>query len=438
MKQIRLLEDPVQKVFLNYLIPSVSATLVTSIYILADTMMIGRGIGPAGIAALNILLPLYTTYFGFGMMCGIGGSVLFGFSRGKGNNRSAQGYFTMALFLAALFAVCSVVLSSVFFEPLLKFLGCTPGMREHAVPYGRILTTVSPAFIMSSFLQAFVRNDGAPKLAMAGVISGGVTNVVLDYIYIYIMGWGMGGAALATATGTTLTVLILSSHFFSKNNHLKLIREFSLKKAGEVLGNGMASFILEISGGFVMLLFNRQLLAYVGDIGVVVYGIISNVALVVSSISNGISQAVQPLLSANYGAGKTDRVRRGRKLGIGTALVVGLLFTASGYLIPVPIAGLFLEPTEEIMAMAVPAIRLYFLSFVFSEWNIMCGTYFQAIVKPKLSLTVTLMRGVILNSLLVFLLPAVFGVNGIWLVVPVSEAVTAVVVMWFMKKEDAK
>lgn len=438
MKQIRLLEDPVQKVFLNYLIPSVSATLVTSIYILADTMMIGRGIGAAGIAALNILLPLYTTYFGFGMMCGIGGSVLFCFSRGKGNDRSAQGYFTMALFLAALFAVCSVVLSSVFFEPLLKFLGCTPGMREHAVPYGRILTVVSPAFIMSSFLQAFVRNDGAPKLAMAGVISGGVTNVVLDYIYIYIMGWGMGGAALATATGTTLTVLILSSHFFSKNNHLKPVREFSLKKAGEVLGNGMASFILEISGGFVMLLFNRQLLAYVGDIGVVVYGIISNVALVVSSISNGISQAVQPLLSANYGAGKTDRVRRGRTLGISTALAIGLLFTASGYLIPVPIAGLFLEPTEEIMSMAVPAIRLYFLSFVFSEWNIMCGTYFQAIVKPKLSLTVTLMRGVVLNSLLVFLLPAVFGVNGIWLVVTVSEAVTAVVVMWFIKKEDAK
>ena len=208
MKQNRLLEDPVRSVFLSYLVPSVSATLVTSIYILADTMMIGRGIGSVGIAALNILLPLYSTFFGFGMMCGIGGSVLFGFSRGKGNEREARGYFTTGLLMALVFAVLTLTLCNVFFDPLLRLLGVTPAMREHAVAYGRVLVTASPMCVMSSFLQAFVRNDGAPKLAMAGVISGGVTNVILDYVFIFIMKWGMGGAMLATATGTTLTVLI--------------------------------------------------------------------------------------------------------------------------------------------------------------------------------------------------------------------------------------
>lgn len=315
MKQNRLLEDPVRSVFLSYLVPSVSATLVTSIYILADTMMIGRGIGSVGIAALNILLPLYSTFFGFGMMCGIGGSVLFGFSRGKGNEREARGYFTTGLLMALVFAALSLTLCNVFFDPLLKLLGVTPAMHDHAVAYGRVLVTVSPMCIMSSFLQAFVRNDGAPKLAMAGVISGGVTNVILDYVFIFIMKWGMGGAMLATATGTTLTVLILSSHFLSKENHLKPIWNVSLKKVLEIFGNGLASFILEVSNGFVTLLFNRQLLAYVGDLGVVVYGIISNTALVVISISNGMAQAVQPLLSANYGAGKKDRVRPGTGAG---------------------------------------------------------------------------------------------------------------------------
>ena len=295
MKQNRLLEDPVRSVFLSYLVPSVSATLVTSIYILADTMMIGRGIGSVGIAALNILLPLYSTFFGFGMMCGIGGSVLFGFSRGKGNEREARGYFTTGLLMALVFAVLTLTLCNVFFDPLLRLLGVTPAMREHAVAYGRVLVTASPMCVMSSFLQAFVRNDGAPKLAMAGVISGGVTNVILDYVFIFIMKWGMGGAMLATATGTTLTVLILSSHFFSKENHLKPLWNVSFKKVLEILGNGLASFILEVSNGFVTFLFNRQLLAYVGDLGVVVYGIISNTALVVTSISNGMAQAVQPL-----------------------------------------------------------------------------------------------------------------------------------------------
>ena len=397
MKQNRLLEDPVRSVFLSYLVPSVSATLVTSIYILADTMMIGRGIGSVGIAALNILLPLYSTFFGFGMMCGIGGSVLFGFSRGKGNEREARGYFTTGLLMALVFAALSLTLCNVFFDPLLKLLGVTPAMHDHAVAYGRVLVTVSPMCIMSSFLQAFVRNDGAPKLAMAGVISGGVTNVILDYVFIFIMKWGMGGAMLATATGTTLTVLILSSHFLSKENHLKPIWNVSLKKVLEIFGNGLASFFLEVS--------------------------------------NGMAQAVQPLLSANYGAGKKDRVRQGLGLGIRVSLAAGLIFTALGFFFPTQLAYLFLEPTEEILSMAVTAIRLYFLAFLVSEWNIMCSTYFQSVVQPKRSLAITLLRGVVLNTVLVLVLPAILGVNGIWLVVTVSEFITAAVAFFFIRRE---
>ena len=435
MKQIDLLHDPVRKVFINYLIPSVSATMVTSIYILADTMMIGRGVGANGLAALNILLPMYSTFYGFGMMCGIGGSVLFGFSRGKGEEKEARGYFTTALLLAAILAVLSVVLCNVFFEPLLNFLGCTPAMREYAVPYGRILMLASPLYIFSCFLQAFVRNDGAPRLAMAGVVAGGITNVILDYIFIYMFRWGMAGAVLATVVGTLLTIVILGSHFLKAENHLKLGGGVTPKKFRDVLINGMPSFIMELSSGVIMLLFNLQLLKYVGDIGVVVYGIISNVALVVTSLSNGIAQAAQPMISANYGAGKAERVREGRNLSLAVAMAAGVLFTSSGFLIPVPIAELFLVPTEQIIAMAVPAIKLYFVSFVISEWNIICGTYFQAIVKPKLSLMITVMRGVVLNSILVFVLPAMFGVSGIWVVVTVSEAMTAITVLYFMRKE---
>ena len=435
MKQINMLESPVRQVFSSYLVPSISATLVTSIYILADTMMIGRGVGGSGIAAMNILLPLYNTYFGIGMMCGVGGSVLFGFSRGRGDEKRARSYFTTALCMVLALASAFLVLGRIFFTPIINFMGNTPLLNEYTVPYGTVLTTAAPMFALSTFLQAFVRNDGAPKLAMAGVISGGVTNVILDYIYIFIMKWGMGGAALATATGTTLTVLILSSHFFSKNNHLKLEFDNGWKHVPEIFGNGLASLILEVSNGFVMLLFNRQLLTYVGEIGITVYGIITNTALVASSVSNGIAQAVQPLLSANFGAGNTARVGEARKMGIRTGFIVGLIFTAVGMLFPVQLSCLFLEPTPEILAMAVPAIRLYFLGFLVSEWNIISGTYFQATVRPRSSLTLTLLRGVILNSVFVFLLPALFGVDGIWLAVTVSEFITAFAAFCFMKKE---
>ena len=184
-----------------------------------------------------------------------------------------------------------------------------------------------------------------------------------------------------------------------------------------------------------MLLFNRQLLAYVGEMGITVYGIITNTALVASSISNGIAQAVQPLLSANFGAGNLKRVGEARKLGVRTGFAAGFLFTAIGMLIPVQLSYLFLDPTPEILTMAVPAIRLYFLGFLVSEWNIISGMYFQSTVRPRFSLTITLLRGVILNSVFVFLLPALFGVDGIWLTVTVSEFITAGVAFVLMKRE---
>ena len=315
MRQTDMLKAPIRSVFFSYLAPSVSATLVTSIYILADTMMIGRGVGASGIAALNLLLPLYSAYYGFGMMCGVGGSVLFGFSRGKGDEEAAKGYFTTALLLAVLLAAASIGLCAAFFDPLLILLGDTPSLNPYSVPYGRVLVAGSPVFVFSSFLQAFVRNDGAPKLAMAGVISGGVTNVILDYVFIFPLGQGMAGAALATVMGTCLTVLILCTHFFSKENHLKLAGGFSLKRAFAVASNGLASFILEMSGGFVTFIFNRQLLAYVGETGVVVYSIISNAALVVKSISNGIAQAAQPLNLHQLRGGRAWPGRRGQEPG---------------------------------------------------------------------------------------------------------------------------
>ena len=435
MKQIHILEDPVRKVFFSYLIPSVSATFVTSIYILADTVMIGHGIGAVGIASLNILLPLYNTFFGVGMMCGVGGSVLFGVRKGQGNLREAREYFTMGLLMMLFISILASLAGNLFFRPLLSFLGMTSSMEAHTVPYARILVTAAPMFALSSFLQVFVRNDDAPKLSMTGVIAGGVTNVILDYVYIFIMKWGMAGAVLATVTGTTLTVLILCTHFFSKENNLKLVKNISFRKMGEILGNGMSSFILEVSNGIVTLLFNRQLLFYIGDIGVVVYGIISNTACVVISVSNGIAQTVQPILSANFGAGKRGRVLEARRLGLIAALSAGVVFAGSGYLFPVQLSHLFLEPTEEILRMAVPAIHLYFASFLIGEWNILYGTYFQSVVRPGLSLLITLLRGVILNSILVFLLPALFGVDGIWITVTVSEFITALVTTYLIRRE---
>lgn len=434
MKNVNLLEDPVKKLFVRYLMPSISATLVTSIYILADTLMIGRGVGAIGIAALNLLLPLFSLFFGTGMLFGVGGGVLLSISKGRGKEEEEGKYFTAALGLAALFAVLYFAAGHLLFDPVTRFLGRNETMDSYVSEYGRILVTGAPVFLFSAFFQAMVRNDRAPKLAMAAVITGGVSNVILDYIFIFPFHMGMKGAAAASVIGTLITLSILLSHLFTKENSLKIVRGTELEKAGEIVVNGLASFLLEMCSGIATFLFNRQLLTYMGDLGVVVYGIISNSALIATSINNGISQAMQPLLATNYGAGKEKRLNETRRMGELAACVSGILFAGTGLLFPELVTEAFVSPSQEILAMSVPAVRIYFLSFLVMGFNILYSTWFQSVMKPGRSLFICILRGLALNSLLVFLLPAAFGVQGIWAVMPVTEVVTLGVCVFLLRR----
>ncbi|MFR1831701.1 MAG: MATE family efflux transporter [Lachnospiraceae bacterium] len=431
----QFLKEQPSKLFLSYLIPSICATLVTSIYILADTMMIGKGVGAVGIAALNLLLPVFSVYVGTGILFGVGGSVLFSVSKGRGEEKKAREYFTAAVLLAALMSLVYMWVFTAFFDPITLFLGRNEGTDTYVREYGKYLKLTPAIFLFSSFLQAFVRNDGAPKLAMAAVITGGVTNVFLDYYFIFSRNWGIGGAAFATVLGYGLTTAILCVHFFSKKNTLKLVRTEGLAhKCLDVVRHGFSSFLLEESNGVIMLLFNRQLLSYVGDLGVVVYGIVSNSALVVTSINNGISQASQPILAVNYGAGEKKRVALAMKYGVITAILFGMCFTAVGLLFPAQITSLFVDPTPEIMEMAVKAVRIYFLSFLPLGVNMLCSTYLQCVMRPADAMAICFLRGFLLSSVLVLVLPVLFGVDGIWAVMAVTEMITLAVAIFFWKK----
>lgn len=433
-----LLNDRVDRLFYKYLIPSISATLVTSIYILADTVMIGRGVGSLGIAALNLLLPLFSLFFAVGMMFGVGGSVLFSVAKGRGDEKSAREHFTAALAGTLAAAVFFEVFCNLFFDQVTALLGRNEAMDGLVREYGRILVAGSPVFMLSSFFQAFVRNDKAPKRAMTAVISGGVLNVFLDYLFIFPLGMGMAGGAIATVIGSGVTVAILFTHFLSPSNSLRLTPRFRWKQTLEALQNGLASFVVDLSSGVVIFLFNRQLLAYVGDLGVVVYGIISNSALIVNSICNGICQAAQPLMAVNFGAGKKARVEETRKLAVFAALAAGILFTVLGFLNPGLLVEIFVEPTPEIYRMAIPAVRLYFSGFVATGVNLLLATYFQSVLKPGRALGLSLARGMVLNALLVFSLPLIMGVTGIWATMPVTEAATLAVGYCLMRKGKSR
>ncbi|MBQ2922018.1 MAG: MATE family efflux transporter [Tyzzerella sp.] len=439
MQTNNLLTESVSKIFFRYLIPAILANMVTSIYILADTIIIGKGIDTLAMAALNIILPLFNIFFGVGLLFGVGGSVLMSIARGRGDEQLGKCYFTLSIILNAITCLILTVLLWIFMEPVVLFLGATEATLPYIRDYAPYVILGLSAFAFSSLLQTFVRNDGAPRLAMIAVVSGGVLNVILDLIFVFPLQMKMAGAAISSVIGSLCTICILLLHFLSKTNGLNFsLKRFSLSCIGRIFQNGFTSFLVDITSGIVMFVFNIKILEYAGDNGVSMYGVICNTAIIVVCLCNGINQAAQPILSTNYGAGFTKRIGQIRSLGIKTALIICALPTILGLIMPNMFTYIFLNPNEEILAMSPSAIRIYFIGFLAMGINMFVVGYFQSTAKPKLSLLVCLARGCVLSIIFVTILAPTFGINGIWASVPLAEFVTLFISIYFLARKSVR
>lgn len=416
---------PVRQLFYQYLIPAICATMVTSVYVLADTIIIGKGIGIEAMAALNIVLPLFNIFFGTGLLFGVGGSVLMSIARGRGEMQAGHRYFTVAVLLNVTACVLYTAIFLLYIEKIARFLGATDQTLPYVMDYAPYIVGGIGFFSFSTFLQTFVRNDGAPKLAMAGVVFGGILNVILDLVFVFPLKMGMAGAAIASVLGSVSTCTILIFHFLSSKNGLKFtLQGISPILAVRIFKNGFTSFLLEVSAGFVMFIFNLQLLKYAGDIGVSMYGVITNSAIVVTCLCNGINQAAQPIISGNYGAGLQERIQIVKKLGLRTAFAVCALPALLGLFVPDLFTYIFLNPNAGILSLSKAAVRIYFSGFLITGINMFIIGYFQSILRPQLSMVLCLMRGCVLSILFAYVLPPFFGIIGIWVSVPLAELCT--------------
>lgn len=430
-----LTTESVSKLFFRYLLPAIMGTMVTSIYVLADTIIIGKGIGIDAMAALNIVLPLFNIFFGNGLLFGVGGSVLMSIARGRGDKKAGECYFTVSAILNLITCILYTILLWIFMEPIAKFLGATDVTMPYVLEYAPYVIAGLSVFAFSTFLQTFVRNDGAPKLAMTAVVTGGVLNVFLDLLFVFPLQMGMAGASIASVIGSGITVSILLLHFRSKSNGLCFSLEvFSFSFVKNIFANGFTSFFVEITSGIVMFVFNIEILKAVGDVGVSMYGVICNTAIIVTCLCNGINQAAQPIVSTNHGAGLYDRIASVRSLGLKTALIICSVPAIIGLIVPNVFTYIFLNPNEEILALSPTAIRTYFIGFFVMGVNMFIVGYLQSIVKPLLSLILCLLRGCVLSILFVTILAPFFGIVGIWASVPLSEFVTLFIALYFLKK----
>ena len=279
-------------------------------------------------------------------------------------------------------------------------------------------------------MSAFLRNDGAPGLATRAVIFGGIFNVFGDYFFVFIMDFGIFGAGLATVLGSIFSLIIMCTHFFNTRNTLHFVKPNKLMgKLRSIIVTGFSTFFIDVAMGILTILFNRQILKYLGTDALSVYGIIINISTFVQCCAYSIGQASQPIISTNFGAGKGERIREVLKYALGTAFAFGLIWSGVSLAVPNLFVHIFMTPTDSILKIAPTIIRSYGISFILLPFNIFSTYYFQALMKPTTSFIVSVGRGAVISGILITVLPAIAPAESIWFAMPVTELIVAIFVV---------
>ena len=434
-ENVDLLEGDIKRIFFKYLIPSIGGMLGVSLYVLGDTMIIGRGLGSQGLAALNVSIPLINVFNGFGLLFGIGGATALSISRGRKEYGDVDNIFSKSMIMAFTIGIILTLVRIFFLDELVHLLGASSATFQMSKDYLGVLMSFSVMFLLNSALTVFVRNDGSPRLAMIGMLSGSIINVILDYVFIIKLKWGMAGGAFATGLSPIIGLIILSYHFIDKRNkfNFKFSKpDFNILK--RIVANGSSSFVVELSAGIVIFAFNISLSRIAGDIGISAYSIIANLSLILSAIFMGIGQGIQPIVSFNFGADRLDRVYEATKLGIYTSLALGISFYALGLLFPEFLVSVFLNAEPELLNITVRGIKIYFSGFILMGINITLSSFIQSKEYAKTSLIISLSRGFVFIIIMLFFLPQLIGIEGIWLTLPLAELMTTVISLFRVTK----
>ena len=254
------------------------------------------------------------------------------------------------------------------------------------------------------------------------MLSGGIFNVFGDYFFGFTCDMGICGAGLATAIGAGISFLVMLTHFFRRKNTLRLVKPEKLpRKLREITVTGFSIFFIEVAMGILTVLFNRQIMKYLGANALAIYGPIIQVSTFVQCCSYSVGQASQPIISTNFGAGKGERIQETLRLTLWATAFFGVFWTALSMACPNVYILIFMAPTPEILAMAPAIIRTYALSFLLLPFNIFSTYYFQTIMKPKAAFVVSVARGLVISGILILVLPAWISADAIWLAMPVTE-----------------
>lgn len=435
--------DNIKRLFRAMFLPTLAAMVFNCLLNICDGMFVGHGVGSDALAAINIVAPFFMICTGIGLMFGIGASVIGGIRLAEGNVKAARIIMTQAYIAGGAVFGLIILLSLLFTDEVLALFGCSPELHSLATDYLLWLLPGMVFFYLQCAGMMLIRLDGSPKYAMTVQIVAAVVNIFLDWLMVYPLGMGIKGASVATSLSCILGGLMVVVYFIAFSDKLKFYKlkmslkslRLSLRNVGYMIRIGFATLVAELAMGVMMVTGNYMFMRYLGKDGVAAFSVGCYLFPIIFSISNAVAQASQPIISYNYGAKDAGRVSQALRVALVTASVCGILITAVMWFGSPLLTAMFLPADAPAYAMALHGLPLMGLCAIFFAINITFIGYYQSTEHNLRSTLFMLMRGIIFLIPGFVALPALIGIDGLWLAIPAAEALTlAVIILQYLLK----
>jgi len=429
----------IPKMFGKLLFPTLLGMLSSATLTIVDGIFVGQGVGSDGLAAVNIVAPLFMITTGIGLMFGIGASIVAAIHLSQNKVKVARINITQSLIVSTAVMLLISTLVMCFRQETGYLFGSSDSLLPLVLEY---MSWIAPFLVFNMIMNMglfIIRLDGSPVYAMLCNVVPALINLVLCYFFVFQFGWGLKGSAMAYSIGIMAggAMVIVYTLFFSKTltlYRLKISRNslaLTARNIGYMVKLGSPALLGELAIAVMMLMGNYVFMGTLGEDGVAAFSVACFCFPVVYMVANAVAQSSQPIISFNFGNGNKKRVNKTMFLSINTAIFFGLTATLLTMYFGNPLVALFLNPNCNAYQIAIQGMPYFAMGFIFFSFNIAGVGYYQSIEMAKRSTIYTLLRGFIFMIICFLTLPPLLGVKGIWLSVPCSEILTATVIICF-------
>ena len=432
--KIKLSDHFTYSKLLRFVFPSIIMMVFTSIYGVVDGLFVSNFAGKTAFASINLVMPFVMILGGIGFMIGTGGTALVSKVLGEGKKEKANEIFTMMIIFTLLLGALLSVIGVISMPWVSKFLGATEEMMADCVIYGRIVTGFTVAFMLQNVFQSFLIAAEKPKLGLLATVLAGITNMALDAIFIIVFKWGVAGAAIATGLSQCVGGIFPLIYFLRKNSSLLRLTKTKLeiKPILNACGNGSSELMSNISSSVVSMIYNFQLMKYVGEDGVSAYGVLMYVQFIFVAIYIGYTIGCAPITGYHFGARNHNELKNMLRKSSFLSAVSGVVLTILAIALSSPLAKIFVGYDKELYELTRHAFRLFAYSFLLAGFNIFTSSFFTALNNGAVSAAISFMRTLIFQTSSVLILPIFLGVDGIWWAITVAEVFAFILSLIFL------